>query len=102
MPYWTSFRSTALHGMQPGCAKSSVTGWSGFMASFGFKKPPCSRMLNAGAWVSVRKARHHSRGDGPFGGVSGGECSGLSVDAVLDQWQVVGFHLDTDRVESLH
>ena len=37
---------------------------------------------------------------GPFGVASGGECSGLSVDPVLNQWQVVGFHLDPDGLES--
>src|SRR5699024_187202 len=31
---------------------------------------------------------------------SGGECSGLPVDSVLDEGQVVGFHFDADGVES--
>src|SRR5699024_236903 len=32
---------------------------------------------------------------------SGGECSGLPVDSVLDEGQVVGFHFDADGVEAL-
>ena len=86
MPYCTSFRSTALQGWHPGWVNSSVMGWSGFMALLsGYRKGP------------PRGVR-----DGPFGGVSGGECSGLPVDTVLNQGQVVGFHFDSDRVEAFN
>src|SRR5699024_223564 len=49
------------------------------------------------------EARRFNYRGGPLGGGgSGGECSGLPVDPVLNQRQVVGFHFDADRVESLH
>src|SRR5699024_1806241 len=48
------------------------------------------------------EARRFNYSDGPLGGGgSVGECSGLPVDPVLNQWQVVGFHFDADRVEAL-
>ena len=53
-----------------------------------------------GVLSGVRKGPPRGVRDGPFGVVSGGECSGLSVDTVLNQGQVVGFHFDADRVEA--
>src|SRR5699024_2612526 len=51
-------------------------------------------------YCRMSEARRFNYSDGPFGGVSGGECSGLSVDSVLNQGEVVGFHFDADRVEA--
>src|SRR5699024_4948284 len=48
----------------------------------------------------MSEARRFNYSDGPFGGVSGGECSGLPVDTMLNQGQVVGLHFDADRVEA--
>ena len=56
--------------------------------------------VHGGCFLGTGKARHLANSDGPFGGGSGGECSGLSVDTVLDEGQVVGFHFDADRVEA--
>ena len=56
--------------------------------------------VHGAAFWGAGKARHLVDSGGPFGGGSGGECSGLSVDSVLDEGQVVGFHFDADRVES--
>src|SRR5699024_9545065 len=86
MLYWFSFRSTALQGMQPGWVKSSVTGWWGF--------------TGAAFWVQERPATIREV-TGLSGVGSGGECSGLPVDTMLNQWQVVGLHFDADRVEAL-
>ena len=59
---------------------------------------------SGGSLSGMRKARRFNYSDGPKGDAvgSGGECSGLSVDAMLNQWQVVGFHFDADRGEALH
>src|SRR5690625_189274 len=47
------------------------------------------------------EARRFNYRGGPLGGGgSVGECSGLPVDTVLNQRQVVGFHFDADRVET--
>src|SRR5699024_1721019 len=51
-------------------------------------------------YCRMSEARRFNYSDGPFGGVSGGECSGLPVDTVLNQGEVVGFHFDADRVEA--
>src|SRR5699024_8928909 len=51
-------------------------------------------------YCRMSEARRFNYSDGPFGGVSGGECSGLPVDTVLNQGEVVGFHFDADRVKA--
>src|SRR5699024_5266467 len=52
MPYWFSFRSTALQGMQPGWVNSSVTGWWGFTgAAFWVRERPATFWCVAGLTV---------------------------------------------------
>src|SRR5699024_8117959 len=47
------------------------------------------------------EARHKVFVTGLRGIVLDGEVRGLPVDSVLDEGQVVGLHLDADRVEAL-
>ena len=52
-----------------------------------------------GSLSGMGEARHVVCVTGLRGIVLDGELRGLPVDTVLNQWQVIGFHFDADRLE---